>query len=71
MKLYHFVLIALTVATLPGCVNVEPAERSYLAQDNMKLDPHYLDAKFARHMYFAREAIPGGYGADPTGCGCN
>ena len=62
--------VLLTFST-SGCVNVEPEERSFLAEEHMKLDPYPLDAKFRRHLYFSREATPGGYGADPTGCGCN
>lgn len=65
------VTIGLSCLSLSGCVNVEPYERSFLARDDMQLDPDYLGTKFRRHMYFAREATPGGYGPESTGCGCN
>lgn len=71
MQIKGCLLASLSVLTLAGCVNVEPQDRSYLAEPHMKLDPAPLDAKFRRHLYFSREATPGGYGADPTGCGCN
>jgi len=71
MQLSKFIIIGLTTVALNGCVNVEPTERNFLAKDHMKLDPNDLDAKFARHMYFAREGLHGGYGADASGCGCN
>ena len=71
MRLKQLTFMAIVSIALYGCTNVEPYERSYLAQENMKLDPNYLDEKFRRHLFFSREGTPGGYGADPTGCGCN
>jgi hypothetical protein len=71
MNLKNLLLIGLASTTLSGCTNVEPYERSFLAKDEMQLDPDYLGTKFRRHMYFAREATPGGYGPESSGCGCN
>lgn len=68
-SLYLLSLICI-VASLQGCTNVEPWERSYLAKNEMQLDPYPLDSKFRRHMYFSREATPGGTGSVGS-CGCN
>ena len=71
MRSVYIVSILCVASGLYGCTNVEPWERSYLAKEEMKLEPYPLDSKFRRHVYFSREATPGGYGADPSGCGCN
>jgi hypothetical protein len=71
MTMRAFFIIGLCSLQLSGCVNVEPAKRSFLARDDMQLDPDYLGTKFRRHMYFAREATPGRYGPESSGCGCN
>ena len=56
---------------LCGCVNVEPYEREFLAQNQMQLDPNELDAAFRGHLYFSREGTHGGFGEEEGMCGCN
>ena len=65
-------LLALTA--LAGCSvqPVQPWEKGILAKPEMTIqgnDP--LDAKFAEHIYYSREAASGGSGVGGGGCGCN
>lgn len=71
MRLICITTIFIIPSLTAGCVNVEPTEREYLARNDMQLDPYYLDEKFRRHLFAAREATQGGYGVDSAGCGCN
>lgn len=56
---------------LAGCVQVEPWDREYLAQEQMALDPYPLASSFKEHAYFSREGTSGGFSPDAGGCGCN
>lgn len=50
---------------------VQPWEKGKLAKQEMKFDSDPLDAKFAEHIYFSKEAASGGAGVGGGGCGCN
>lgn len=70
MRSLYFIFLMGVILLLQGCTNVEPLNRHILAKNHMKLEPYPLDSKFRRHVYSSREATPGGYGGDPSGCGC-
>jgi hypothetical protein len=65
----------LSLAALAGCSLIQPVqpwEKGVLAKPEMTIqgnDP--LDAKFAEHIYYSREAASGGSGVGGGGCGCN
>ena len=65
----------LFLAALAGCSLIQPVqpwEKGVLAKPEMTIqgnDP--LDAKFAEHIYYSREAASGGSGVGGGGCGCN
>ncbi len=69
--LYRSILISGTLVVLSGCANVEPYERSFLAEPHMAVEPNPLHAAYMEHLYFSREGISGGYGGPASGCGCN
>ena len=64
-------LIALALAVLAGCANVEPWQRGYLAKPELAFDPNPAVATQMQHMYASKEAASGGYGVGGGGCGCN
>ena len=45
--------------------------RKTLAKHEMAFDPDTLEARFADHTYFSKEAASGGAGVGGGGCGCN
>ena len=72
------VLIALHGAVLlsgaTGCADrptVQAWQKGYLARPDMALEGNALEAKFADHIYFSKEAASGGAGVAGGGCGCN
>ena len=56
---------------LCGCANVNPWERSTLADYTMRGDRDPLTISLSEHMWFSREAASGGRGVGGGGCGCN
>jgi hypothetical protein len=54
-----------------GCANVQPWERSTLADYTMRGDRDPLRSAAQEHMWFSREAASGGKGVGGSGCGCN
>ena len=67
--------LAFSLFALAGCSLIQPVqpwEKGVLAKPEMTIqgnDP--LDAKFADHIYYSREAASGGSGVGGGGCGCN
>lgn len=70
-------LVLVAVATgLGGCalapkVNVAAFEKGDLARPSMQFDADRLEASFADHIYFSKEAASGGRSVGGGGCGCN
>jgi hypothetical protein len=66
---------AFSLFAFAGCSLIQPVqpwEKGVLAKPEMTIqgnDP--LDAKFAEHIYYSREAASGGSGVGGGGCGCN
>ena len=59
---------------LPGCTGaptVQAWQKGHLARPDMALEGNALEAKFADHIYFSKEAASGGAGVAGGGCGCN
>ncbi len=50
---------------------VQPWQKGNLAKPEMAFDPDALEARFADHTYFSKEAASGGAGVGGGGCGCN
>jgi hypothetical protein len=50
---------------------VQPWQKGNLAKPEMAFDPDTLEARFADHTYFSKEAASGGAGVGGGGCGCN
>ena len=67
--------LALAVAALSGCGNIEPwvkpYERQQLADPIMSFDPHPVSSSYMHHVYEAREGARGALGGGGGGCGCN
>ena len=67
--------LVFSLFALAGCSLIQPVqpwEKGVLAKPEMTIqgnDP--LDAKFADHIYYSREAASGGSGVGGGGCGCN
>ncbi len=62
--------LAFSVA-LVGCGTVQPWQKGNLAKSEMAFDPDPLQARFADHTYFSKEAASGGMSVGGGGCGCN
>jgi Domain of unknown function (DUF4266) len=57
-----------------GCTStptVQAWQKGYLARPDMAMEGNALEAKFADHTYFSKEAASGGAGVAGGGCGCN
>jgi hypothetical protein len=54
-----------------GCTNVQPWERSTLADYTMRSNRDPLGDAQNEHIWFSREAASGGRGVGGGGCGCN
>jgi hypothetical protein len=71
----RFVLLAIAMAAVSGCSNIEPwvkpYERDRLADPIMALDTDPVSSAYIQHVYEAREGARGGEGAVGGGCGCN
>ena len=76
----HFqrALITATAAALmtgiAGCSSlptVQAWQKGYLSRPDMAMEGNALEAKFADHIYFSKEAASGGAGVAGGGCGCN
>ena len=52
-------------------VNVAAFEKGDLARPAMQFDADRLEASFADHIYFSKEAASGGRSVGGGGCGCN
>ena len=67
-------MLALLPAFFLGACALEPLppwDRDLLAQDQMQLIPHPVNAYITEHIYFSKEAASGGVGVGGGGCGCN
>ncbi len=67
-------LAAGVLTVLSGCAGaptVQAWQKGYLARPDMALEGNALEAKFADHIYFSKEAASGGAGVAGGGCGCN
>lgn len=65
---------AVLLAGLGGCAGTGPVQawqKGFLARPDMALEGNALEAKFADHIYFSKEAASGGAGVAGGGCGCN
>ena len=61
------------VGLLSACTGepVRPWEKAYLSRPEMTFQTDVLDAAFADHIYFSKEAAAGGAKVGGGGCGCN
>ena len=67
-------LLVAVAALVCGCESmgkVQPWQKGNLANKEMSFDPDVLEARFADHTYFSKEAASGGAGVGGGGCGCN
>lgn len=65
---------AVLIGSMAGCADrptVQAWQKGYLARPDMALEGNALEAKFADHIYFSKEAASGGAGVAGGGCGCN
>ncbi len=69
MKLFSFVLVALSMATGAGCTHVAPYERAELAHPTMAA--MLVDGPAAEHVHAVHEGAAGGGSVAQSGCGCN
>ena len=73
--LSRFALLAIAMAAVSGCSNIEPwvkpYERDRLADPIMALDMDPVSSAYIQHVYEAREGARGGEGSAGGGCGCN
>jgi hypothetical protein len=69
--LRHAFAIALTLATVSGCVVVKAHQRGNLAKRSMTNDRDPGEARFGQHATGSREGADGGTGQPGGGCGCN
>ncbi|HTN50246.1 MAG TPA: DUF4266 domain-containing protein [Burkholderiaceae bacterium] len=68
------VLLVVAIVLVAGCESmgkVQPWQKGNLAKPEMAFDPDALEARFADHTYFSKEAASGGAGVGGGGCGCN
>lgn len=72
MKSFHM-LACLPALFLDACAlePLQPWDRDLLAQEQMQLVPHPLNAGITEHIYSSKEAASGGAGIGGGGCGCN
>ena len=66
--------LALLAGAILGCAplqDVKPWEKGNLARRDMVFDGDRLEAGFAEHTYFSKEAAAGGNSVGGGGCGCN
>ncbi len=71
MKIF---ILFTTLFLLSGCAtkDVKSWEKGTLAKETMKEGGgNALFNKFAKHIYFSKEATKGGGGVAGGGCGCN
>ena len=54
-----------------GLPTVQAWQKGFLARPDMAMEGNALEAKFADHIYFSKEAASGGAGVAGGGCGCN
>lgn len=71
MKITKLLLVLVCILVTSACSTVKPWERGTLAKSEMAWSPDPLADQLADHIYFAKEAASGGYGAGGGGCGCN
>jgi len=67
-------LLMAAIVLVSGCdtmPKVQPWQKGNLAKPEMAFDPDALEARFADHTYFSKEAASGGAGVGGGGCGCN
>ncbi len=68
------VAFAAVLGGTAGCTStptVQAWQKGYLARADMAMEGNALEAKFADHTYFSKEAASGGAGVAGGGCGCN
>ena len=65
--------VALMICTTgcSGLPTVQAWQKGFLARPDMAMEGNALEAKFADHIYFSKEAASGGAGVAGGGCGCN
>jgi hypothetical protein len=64
-----FILFAVAMVTLGGCVKVAPYERGMLAHPTMT--PEEISIGLDGHVRAVSEGAAGGLGGGGGGCGCN
>ena len=68
-------LALLLLASLSGCISIEPwvkpYERQNLADPIMAANRHPISSSYLHHVYEAREGSRGAAGSGGGGCGCN
>lgn len=64
-------LLLLLSPLFSACSTVQPWEKGILARPEMTFDAGRQHAKYDDHIYFSREASPGGAEVGGGGCGCN
>lgn len=65
---------AMLAGACVGCAPlqaVKPWEKGNLAKRDMTFEGDRLEAGFAEHTYFSKEASAGGNSVGGGGCGCN
>lgn len=67
----RWIMAAAAALLVCGCSTVQPWQKGNLAKPEMAFDPDVLEARFADHTYFSKEAASGGAGVGGGGCGCN
>lgn len=67
----RMLVICMVLLWAAGCTTVQPWERGNLAKPEMAWVTDSLEEQLNQHIYFAKEASSGGYGAAGGGCGCN
>lgn len=66
-----FLVIAILLFSMYGCVEVMPWEKDILAKKSMALEGYDAQiTKIQEHIYTSKEGTKGG-GAAGGGCGCN
>lgn len=60
-----------SIAACNSAPTVQAWQKGYLARPDMAMEGNALEAKFADHIYFSKEAASGGAGVAGGGCGCN
>jgi hypothetical protein len=71
MAVVSRLLVLVTVASLGGCLRVQPHQREDLSRRSMIQDRDAGERRFGQHQTGSREGADGGTGEPGGGCGCN